>query len=57
MTSLTSKSELAINELNQAYFTELKVEGFTLESTDLPAPLKKLDMHLSRMEKSGFRFV
>ena len=29
------RPELAINELNQAYFTELKVEGFTFESTDL----------------------
>ena len=30
------RPELAINELNQAYFTELKVEGLSLESTDLP---------------------
>ena len=40
------RPELAINELNQAYFTEFKVDGLSLESIDLPAPLKKLDMHL-----------
>ena len=40
------RPELALNELNQAYFTELKVKGLTLESSDLPAALKKLDMHL-----------
>ena len=40
------RPDLALNELNQAYFSELKVQGMSLESTDLPAPLKKLDMHL-----------
>ena len=40
------RPNLALNELNQAYFSELKVKGLTLESSDLPAPLKKLDMHL-----------
>lgn len=40
------RPDLALNELNQAYFSELKIEGMSLESTDLPAPLKKLDMHL-----------
>ncbi|MDB2408425.1 AsmA-like C-terminal region-containing protein [Crocinitomicaceae bacterium] len=40
------RPDLALNELNQAYFSELKVQGMSLESTDLPAQLKKLDMHL-----------
>ena len=40
------RPDLALNELNQAYFSELKVQGMSLESTDLPAKLKKLDMHL-----------
>jgi len=40
------RPDLALNELNQAYFSELKVQGMSLESTDLPTPLKKLDMHL-----------
>ena len=36
----------ALNELNQAYFSELIVKDLSLESSDLPAPLKKLNMHL-----------
>ncbi|MDN5210777.1 AsmA-like C-terminal region-containing protein [Fulvivirgaceae bacterium BMA12] len=38
--------ELALNDLNQAYFSELKVTNLRLSSVDLPAPLKQLDMHL-----------
>lgn len=40
------RPDLVLTELNQAYFSELKIDGLTLESTDLPAPLKNLDMHL-----------
>ncbi|MDG2153298.1 MAG: AsmA-like C-terminal region-containing protein [Crocinitomicaceae bacterium] len=40
------RPDLVLSELNQAYFSELKIEGLKLESTDLPAPLKNLDMHL-----------
>src|SRR6056297_9055 len=38
--------ELALNKLNQAYFTELKVEDLSLNAKDLPAPLEKLNVHL-----------
>ncbi len=38
--------ELALNDLNQAYFSELKVTDLSLSSADLPTPLKQLDMHL-----------
>ncbi|MDG1841759.1 MAG: AsmA-like C-terminal region-containing protein [Crocinitomicaceae bacterium] len=40
------KPELALSNLNQAYFSELKVDNFSMKSKDLPAPLKKLDLHL-----------
>ncbi len=38
--------ELALNKLNQAYFTELKVTDLSLYAKDLPAPLEKLNVHL-----------
>ena len=38
--------ELALNDLNQAYFSELKIQNLSLQSTDLPVPLENLDMHL-----------
>ena len=38
--------ELALNDLNQAYFSELKVTDLSLSSPDLPIPLKQLDLHL-----------
>ena len=38
--------ELALNDLNQTYFSELKVTNLSLSSADLPTPLKQLDMHL-----------
>ena len=40
------RPEMALNELNKTYFSELKIDGLSLESSELPAPLKKLDMHL-----------
>ncbi|UII74641.1 AsmA-like C-terminal region-containing protein [Flagellimonas sp. HMM57] len=38
--------EKAISDLNQAYFSELKVTNLQISSANLPAPLKNLDMHL-----------
>lgn len=38
--------EHALKDLNQSYFSELKIANLALESSDLPAPIKKLDMHL-----------
>ena len=38
--------ELALNDLNQAYFSELKIENLSIQSVDLPAPLENLNMHL-----------
>jgi len=38
--------EQALNKLNQAYFSELKIDSLSLSSKDLPAPLKKLNAHI-----------
>ena len=38
--------ERALSELDQAYFAELTVEGLSLTSEQLPAPLEALDLHL-----------
>ena len=38
--------EHALNDLNQAYFSELKIANLAIESSDLPAPIKNMDMHL-----------
>ena len=38
--------ELALNKLNQAYFSELKVTDLSFGSQSLPAPLEQLDVHL-----------
>ena len=40
------RPEQALNDINQSYFSELKIANLALESSDLPAPIKKLDMHL-----------
>ena len=40
------RPELALNDLNQAYFSELKIQDLSLKSSDLPVPLEDLDMHL-----------
>lgn len=39
--------EKALNELNQAYFSELHIQNLHVESADLPAPIDHLDMHLT----------
>lgn len=36
----------ALNDLNQAYFAELKIEDLTFDSSELPSSLKDLDAHL-----------
>ena len=38
--------ELALNKLNQAYFSELIVKNLSLSSVDLPVPLEELNVHL-----------
>ena len=45
--------EKALNELNQAYFAELKIEDLTFNASDLPAPLKDLDVHLEMNGKKA----
>mgnify|MGYP000390592662 CR=1 FL=1 len=45
--------EKALNELNQAYFAELKIEDLTFDASGLPAPLKDLDMHLEMNGKQA----
>lgn len=38
--------EQALNDLNQAYYSELNIKNLSLSSSTLPAPLKSLDAHL-----------
>ena len=38
--------EKTLKDLNQAYYAELKVEDFSFNSKELPAPLHDLDIHL-----------
>ncbi|CAL2103053.1 AsmA_2 domain-containing protein [Tenacibaculum sp. 190130A14a] len=38
--------EQALSKLNQAYYSELKIDSLSLSSKDLPAPLKKLNAHI-----------
>jgi len=38
--------ENALNDLNQAYFSELKVSNLSIASSDIPTPLEQLDVHL-----------
>lgn len=38
--------EQALNDLNQAYFSELKIKDLQVNSSSLPAPLKSLNAHL-----------
>ena len=39
--------ELALTDLNQAYYMELIIDNLQLESSMLPVPLDKLDAHLT----------
>ncbi len=45
--------EKALNELNQAYFSELTVQNLHVESPNLPAPIDNLDLHLAMSGKKG----
>lgn len=45
--------ERALQDLNQAYFAELRIEDFTLRSSDLPADLDDLDVHLEMQGKKA----
>ena len=47
------RPEHALDDLNQAYFSVLKVTDLSISSADLPAPLKKLDMHLTMNGKQA----
>lgn len=40
------RPELALNDLNQAYFSELSIKDFSLSSSELPAALENLNLHL-----------
>jgi hypothetical protein len=42
-----------LSDLNQAYYAELKIEDLTFNSTELPAPLKDLDVHLEMNGKEA----
>jgi hypothetical protein len=37
----------ALEDLNQSYYSELKVNGLSFKSNNLPKPLKSLDLHLT----------
>lgn len=45
--------EKALNDLNQAYYAELKIEDLTFSSNELSAPLKDLDVHLEMNGKQA----
>ena len=45
--------EKALNELNQAYYSELNIENLHVESPDLRVPIDRLDMHLLMSGKQG----
>lgn len=45
--------ERALSEINQAYAAEFKVQNLSLRSPDLPAPLKRLDIHLQMKGKKA----
>ena len=38
--------EQSLKDLNQAYFTEIKIDQLSFSTPSLPAPLENLDMHL-----------
>lgn len=47
------KPELALQKLDQAYFSELTVKDLSFNSKDLPAPLEALNMHLEMNGKKA----
>lgn len=38
--------ENALSDLNQAYFSELRITNLSMVSSEMPAPLNRLDVHL-----------
>ncbi len=45
--------EKALNQLNQAYYSELNIENLHVESADLAVPIDRLDMHLYMSGQKG----
>jgi len=45
--------EKALDQLNQAYSTELNIENLHVESRDLPVPIDQLNMHLAMSGERG----
>jgi hypothetical protein len=45
--------EHALDKINQAYYCELVVKDLALTSVDLPAPLKKLNLHVTMNGKEA----
>jgi hypothetical protein len=45
--------ERALNELNQAYSSELKISNLKVKSKELPAPIHDLDLNLAMEGKKG----
>ena len=45
--------ELVLNNLEQAYFSELKVEELNIQSEDLPVPIERLDAHITLNGKTA----
>ncbi|GGI57440.1 AsmA family protein [Winogradskyella haliclonae] len=41
-----NQPELALNNLNQAYFSELKIKDLSIVSDDFPVPLEQLNTHV-----------
>ena len=42
-----------LSDLNQAYYADLNIEDLTFSSSELPAPLKDLDVHLEMKGKQA----
>jgi hypothetical protein len=45
--------EKALNALNQAYYSELRIENLHVESSDLRVPIDQLDLHFAMTGKRG----
>lgn len=48
-----NQPELALNNLNRAYYSEIKIEDLNIVSEDLPAPLKRLNAHIEMNGKAA----
>ncbi len=45
--------EHALKDLNQAYFAKLAIDNLRMESKDLPAPIRNMDLHLEMNGKAA----